>query len=508
MKRLLLIAATIMASISCQKLQEQATPQSVLPLDAVMRFSPQVSSRAGATTDNTTSVGVFVTNPASSDYSYKNIELTKGENGWETQDKILWRSEDDEVTITAYAPYDAYNDLNQSSANLILFTTPLDQSSEETFNSADVLLAESKVTPSSPDTSNEIYYDSSSKSVNIDFQHLFSLFTLKVKFNDEFSSFASNPITKVEIRGAAAEPVIYSIDESELVSIIDVNHNDNIFTPLDNEDYSQTNSTASYSLILPPQTRNSGSFWITLTIDGATYKWTSSEIIEFVRASTHTLTLNVGGKSVVEGDITVSEWGEGGSTTDSMQEYLYSVGDVYPVGATGSDVMGIVYQVGEDGASGRAISVDERSKCAWYTLSTVSGVTSFNNYGLATMKELWAQYTDESTFSSTLPGFYWAHEKNVALYGNTFDISSYDDVSEKNVWFIPSQEEITPLITNFNTINEALAQGGYTQISDTYWSAKISSSTHAYYWSESGMSGETNYLYFSSMHKFRAVLNF
>lgn len=66
-----------------------------------------LTTRAGYATENLpTEIGLYITNPTSTAYSYKNYKMTYANNQWTTTDgTMMWQDATQTVNVVAYTPY-------------------------------------------------------------------------------------------------------------------------------------------------------------------------------------------------------------------------------------------------------------------------------------------------------------------------------------------------------------------------------------------------------------------
>ena len=151
------------------------TQQSVLPDDNVIRLEAGVNNMqtraVGYAENGLAEFGLFVENTGNSTYTFSNVYMKKDDSGiWASykNDKItpwlmLWQNESTPVNVTAYAPYNENTNLgNQFTGNV-----ESDQTIEENGRKSDVRYAAASVTPNAPETSNDIYYDTNTKKLNV-----------------------------------------------------------------------------------------------------------------------------------------------------------------------------------------------------------------------------------------------------------------------------------------------------------------------------------------------------
>lgn len=136
--------------------------------------------------------------------------------------------------------------------------------------------------------------------------------------------------------------------------------------------------------------------------------------------------------------------------------YPYKVGDFY----SEEGVMGIVFQVSDDGAHGNILSLNEM-QCAWgdtLLMKTRDTLNGINNMKIIKQSKGW-----ETTF----PSFYWCESKNG------------DGISG---WYLPAKNELKTILVNRIAINETLISiGAESLYGKNYWASTEYSQYEAYH---------------------------
>lgn len=185
---------------------------------------------------------------------------------------------------------------------------------------------------------------------------------------------------------------------------------------------------------------------------------------------------------------------------DKVYSTIYKVGDYYPaVEPDQTDPTGVVFEVSEDGMSGKVVSIDETTATWDAGTSVLTGANDSTN-GLVNMKTIISNYSDYSAFA-------WVHAKNK----NVADFSYEDDA--KAIWYLPAVDELTSLATDINTVASAMRDWeNATPISTspkfTYWSSTEVNADLAYsrplYLSYDSVETDKN----SAEKRVRAILSF
>lgn len=300
------LAAAVLAG--CSNDDELAgTQQNVLPEDGVIRLEAGINgmnTRAvGYSENGLEELGLFVDNSGNATYTYSNVYMKKDASGtWASYESdkttpctMLWQSESATVNVTAYAPYDA----TAMSGGTITGTVESDQTSETSSKNSDVLYANSSVTPNSPNTSEDIYYDTTAKKLNVKMNHALSKLTVNIRYGTEMTQGGATPsLTSVTLGETLTE---YSLSLTNGSVTASGSKSGITMMP---SDATATGYNKSAEAILVPQT---AAFTITVTIGDRTFVYNNADF-DFSSGNAYTLNLLVGKDIVNIGDITASTW--------------------------------------------------------------------------------------------------------------------------------------------------------------------------------------------------------
>lgn len=196
-RKLLALAALATLALSSCTNQEDPTADrdnSLLPADRVIRISAagvngMADTRAGADSENLDIFGLYITNAQANAYSYENVWMVKDMliSGWAPYNDdgtlrapLLWSSAHQAVTVTAYAPYALAIE-----GGVVTNAIWSDQSVTGWVASSDLLWASATVTPSAPNTGQDIYYDTSSQGLAVQMNHVLSKLRINLRFAPE-----------------------------------------------------------------------------------------------------------------------------------------------------------------------------------------------------------------------------------------------------------------------------------------------------------------------------------
>lgn len=117
------------------------------------------------------------------------------------------------------------------------------------------------------------------------------------------------------------------------------------------------------------------------------------------------------------------------------KNHVYAVGDAYP--HVGFNKQGVVFEVSEDGKSGKIISLERVYGLTWSTETVLTNANDGNNgrVNMTTIRLL------DNTFAQ-YPAFKWVHGLNPE--STTYEADS------KGIWYLPARYEIRPMYTSEN----------------------------------------------------------
>ncbi len=148
---------------------------------------------------------------------------------------------------------------------------------------------------------------------------------------------------------------------------------------------------------------------------------------------------------------------------DKKISYTFELGDYYPYPDSPAEAEGIVYFVSNDGNNGKCVSVAEGMNLDWgpiYEFKANDKTNGRNN--MSKVKKLDAEFELHSVFN-------WADSLNNHPKSNVY----LEDA--KNVWYIPSIEELKEVYNNKEIINTAMEGLSKPQFEEeypnTYWSS-------------------------------------
>ena len=239
-----------------------------------------------------------VVNSSSNTFTYENVEVTNSGSAWAPVGKqMLWQNSETSVEVTA-----ATFPLN-SAQNLAVQT---DQRSGDNVIASDHLYmaATSQSYAAVTDTK-------AAGAINVNFSHIMSKVNLTITLADEFDA-ATNPISNVTFQGTVASRNYNAGTWSDItgVTATDIIPFEDAYTE---PTQAAPNATASYEVILVPQTISSG-FAVQFQIGSRMFKWTSSAAVTLESGKQYTLELTAGDEKVSGASFSSSAWGDSSSS--------------------------------------------------------------------------------------------------------------------------------------------------------------------------------------------------
>ena len=275
------------------------------PIDVNVLLT-DIQTRAGYDNTNQPTLFYLSIDQAGGNYDYTNVVM-KYENGsWvayesdaedSAQKLLLWEGSTGNVTVTA--------------ATFSLETSPsyslsasADQSSDAKLKSSDHLCYYSnKVEPSA-------------SGISISFDHIMSKLEIALTLRDEFEGL-TDPITSVMLSGTSLTAT-YAPANADKWS--DYSTADEVINTCPLLAYDKNARTATYEVILLPQTVAANTFCVTIFIGDKSYEWTSANAVTLASSNKYTLALTVGKDKVSGNSFTAAPWvSEGGDINNKTE---------------------------------------------------------------------------------------------------------------------------------------------------------------------------------------------
>ena len=265
-----------------------------------------IQTRAGYDNTNQPTLFYLSIDQAGESYDYTNVVTKYEEDKWvayESADEnaakkqLLWEGSEGNVTVTA--------------ATFSLETSPsyslsasADQSSDAKLKLSDHLCYYSnKVQPSA-------------SGISISFDHIMSKLEIALTLRDEFEGL-TDPITSVMLSGTSLTAT-YAPANAEKWS--DYSTADEVINTCPLLAYDKNARTATYEVILLPQTVAANTFCVTIFIGDKSYEWTSANEVTLASSNKYTLALTVGKDKVSGNSFTAAPWvSEGGDINNKTE---------------------------------------------------------------------------------------------------------------------------------------------------------------------------------------------
>ena len=265
-----------------------------------------IQTRAGYDNTNQPTLFYLSIDQAGESYDYTNVVMKYEEDKWvayESADEnaakkqLLWEGSEGNVTVTA--------------ATFSLETSPsyslsasADQSSDAKLKSSDHLCYYSnKVEPSA-------------SGISISFDHIMSKLEIALTLRDEFEGL-TDPITSVMLSGTSLTAT-YAPANADKWS--DYSTADEVIKTCPLVAYDTDARTATYEVILLPQTVAANTFCVTIFIGDKSYEWTSANAVTLASSNKYTLALTVGKDKVSGNSFTAAPWvSEGGDINNKTE---------------------------------------------------------------------------------------------------------------------------------------------------------------------------------------------
>ena len=275
------------------------------PIDVNVLLT-DIQTRAGYDNTNQPTLFYLSIDQAGENYDYTNVVMKYVNGSWvayesdaedSAQKLLLWEGSTGNVTVTA--------------ATFSLETSPsyslsasADQSSDAKLKSSDHLCY----------YSNEV--EPSASGISISFDHIMSKLEIALTLRDEFEGL-TDPITSVMLSGTSLTAT-YAPANADKWS--DYSTADEVINTCPLLAYDKNARTATYEVILLPQTVAANTFCVTIFIGDKSYEWTSAEAVTLASSNKYTLALTVGKNKVSGNSFTAAPWvSEGGDINNKTE---------------------------------------------------------------------------------------------------------------------------------------------------------------------------------------------
>ena len=293
MKRIIYFAALAALLAGCSKNTQSETPLRDTPI-SVNVLMPEIQTRAGYDESNLPTKFYLSIDQNGERYDYTNVVM-KFENGkWEAYESdavdaskklLLWEGSPVSASVTA-----ATFPLDGSASYTVSVSD--DQSTDEKLKASDYLWYSDEIHPSE-------------NGISIPFCHIMSKVKIEIKLRNEYAD-ETDPVTSVAVLNTKTQ-AHYDPKNGTLFG------NQSIPASIlaCKTGYNADTRTASFEVILVPQTVAAGSFGLSILVGDNTYEWFSGEAVTLGSNKEYTLSLTAGKDKVSGNTFTTSSWGSG-----------------------------------------------------------------------------------------------------------------------------------------------------------------------------------------------------
>ena len=275
------------------------------PIDVNVLLT-DIQTRAGYDNTNQPTLFYLSIDQAGDNYDYTNVVMKYDGSKWvayesadesAVQKQMLWEGSEGDVTVTA--------------ATFSLATSPSYSLSASADQSSDAKLK----------TSDHLYYYSNAvepsvSGISIPFDHIMSKLEITLTLCDEFEGL-TNPITSVMLSGTSLTAT-YAPANADKWS--DYSTADEVINTCPLLAYDKNARTATYEVILLPQTVAANTFCVTIFIGDKSYEWTSADAVTLASSNKYTLALTVGKDKVSGNSFTAAPWASEGGDINNKTE--------------------------------------------------------------------------------------------------------------------------------------------------------------------------------------------
>ena len=301
MKRIIYFAALAALLAGCSKNTQSETPLRDTPI-SVNVLMPEIQTRAGYDESNLPTKFYLSIDQNGERYDYTNVVM-KFENGkWEAYESdavdaskklLLWEGSPVSASVTAATfPLDGSAPYTVSVSD--------DQSTDEKLKASDYLWYSDEIHPSE-------------NGISIPFCHIMSKVKIEIKLRNEYAD-ETDPVTSVAVLNTKTQ-AHYDPKNGTLFG------NQSIPASIlaCKTGYNADTRTASFEVILVPQTVAAGSFGLSILVGDNTYEWFSGEAVTLGSNKEYTLSLTAGKDKASVNSFTTSSWGSGNGINSATE---------------------------------------------------------------------------------------------------------------------------------------------------------------------------------------------
>lgn len=306
MKRIIYFAALAALLAGCSKNTQSETPLRDTPI-SVNVLMPEIQTRAGYSQGNLPTKFYFSIDQKGTKYDYTNVVMKCEYGKWKAYESdaenapeklLLWEGSDLGIFVTAATfPLDGSAPYTVSVSD--------DQSTEAKLKASDYLWYFDEVSP-----------NPNENVISIRFCHIMSKVKIEITLGNEYAD-NTDPVTSVAILNTATQ-VHYDPKNGALFG----NQSNPKAILACKTDYNAATRTASFEVILVPQTtvEASSKFGLSILVGDHTYEWFSADAVTIESNIEYTLSLTAGKDKVSGNTFTTSSWG---SSTPGIDRATY-----------------------------------------------------------------------------------------------------------------------------------------------------------------------------------------
>ena len=284
MKRIIYFAALVALLAGCSKITQSETPLRDTPI-SVNVLMPEILTRAGYDSNNLPTKFYLSINQNGDKYDYTNVVMKLEEGKW-----VAYESDAENAPKKLLLWEGSVN--QEGSANPVIVTAatfPLAGGAPYTVSVSDDQSIDEKLT-----ASDHLWYYNESISpfthkdgISIEFCHLMSKVKIEIKLKDEYAGI-NEPVTSVAVLNTKTQAHYAPKNDS---GNLFGNHSNPASILACKTGYNSGTRTATFEVILVPQTVAAGSFGLSILVGNNTYEWFSTAEVKFASNTIYTLSL-------------------------------------------------------------------------------------------------------------------------------------------------------------------------------------------------------------------------
>ena len=304
MKRIIYFVALAALLAGCSKNTQSETPLRDTPI-SVNVLMPEIQTRAGYDESNLPTIFYLSLDQNGTKYDYTNVVMKKPEYGkWEAYESdaenalkklLLWEGSASYVQVTAAT-------FPLASGAPYTVSVSDDQSTDEKLTASDHLWYSDGV---SPDVNG----------ISIPFCHIMSKVKIEITLGNEYAD-KTDPVTSVAVLNTNTQ-ALYEPKNASATLFGNLTEPKAILAC--KTGYNADTRTASFEVILVPQTVAEGSFGLSILVGDNTYEWFSSAEVTLGGNKEYTLSLTAGKDKASVNSFTTSSWGSGNGINSATE---------------------------------------------------------------------------------------------------------------------------------------------------------------------------------------------